>query len=300
MSTLLVLGAGASYGSDITGTPPLGGKLFDELRKFNLQGWGALPTSLHGAFVSDFEAGMVELSKHHSHSLPVLQRAMAAYFFNWQPKTTNIYVEIGRRIMASGWSGAICTLNYERLLENCISHIGLRPVVGNPTIARRDIEICFPHGCCHFFCDSVKGMASAVSFDGMNVMTNGPVRAIADPTEFQKRITQDAFPPVMSYFEPKKTTSSGANFIVSQRQRYRSLVDSAGTVVVIGIRVRPHDQHIWGPLTSTRARIVYCSGKNGGAEFVAWAKKERPSKDNVVLNGYFKDEFMTIATELGL
>ena len=143
-------------------------------------------------------------------------------------------------------------------------------------------------------------MAGAVSISGNNITTSGSVRAITDPQEFQKRITQDAFPPVMSYFEPQKTTTSGVNFITSQRQRYKDLVDGAETLVIVGMRVRPHDQHIWGPLSSTGGRIVYCSGKTGGMEYSTWAKKERPSKDNLVLNGYFKDEFMTIATELDL
>lgn len=300
MSTLLVLGAGASYGSDTSGTPPLGGALFDELRKFNPHGWGALPTALHSVFSGDFEAGMVELSKTHSHSLPVLQRAMAAFFFDWQARNTNTYVGLAQKIKAAGWSGAICTLNYERLLEHCVSHVGLRPVVGSPSKPGYDLEICFPHGCCHFFCDSVTGAAGAVSFSGMNVTTNGPVRAISNPHEFQKRITQDAFPPVMSYFEPSKATTSGANFIASQRQRYRDLVDSAATVVVVGIRVRPHDQHIWEPLAKTGARVVYCSGKTAGAEFTNWAQKERPSKQHIVLDGYFKNEITVIANELGL
>jgi hypothetical protein len=300
MSMLLVLGAGASYGSDSKGTPPLGGALFDELRKFNPQGWGALPISLQSIFSGDFEAGMVELNKTHSHSLPVLQRAMAAFFFNWQARTTNIYIDLAKRIKATGWNGAICTLNYERLLEQCVSHVGLRPVVGTSSKPGHDLEICFPHGCCHLFCDSVTGAASAVSFAGMNVQTNGSIRAISDPREYQSRITQDAFPPVMSYFEPSKRTSSGANFIASQRQRYRDLVDFAETVVVVGIRVRPQDLHVWEPLAKTGARVVYCSGKTAGLEFTSWEQNRRLSKQNTVLGGYFKDEIKVIADELSL
>lgn len=300
MSTVLLLGAGASYGSDYTGTPPLGVDLAQALCAFNPQGWGALPQTLLDVFDEDFEKGMVMASKKYSHALPVLQRAMAAYFFNFLPRTSNLYVRLANSIREASWDGAICTLNYERYTELCISHVGLQPVVGQASNAGSTVELCYPHGCCHFFCDSVRGTSQGVSFSGMNVRTNGPIRMISDPNKFQDRINNDAFPPAMSYFEPQKITTSGANFIEGQRQRFNYLIGNADTVVVVGIRVRTHDEHIWNPLKSSPARIVYCSGNTAGDEFIDWSETERPEMDDLVLDGYFADKFDTVIEELGL
>ena len=300
MSTLLLLGAGASYGSDNAGTPPLGADLAQALCAFNPQGWGALPESLLSVFYTDFEEGMVLANQTHSHSLPVLQRAMAAYFFNFLPRTSNLYVHLAERIKTARWDGAICTLNYERYMELCLSHVGLQPVVGQASSVGRTVELCYPHGCCHFFCESVRGSSQGISFSGMNIRTSGPIKVISDPNEFQDRINNDAFPPVMSYFEPQKITTSGANFVEGQRQRFDELVQDADTIVVIGLRVRTHDEHIWSPLRNAPARIVYCSGNAAGEEFRDWSKAQRSESDDLVLSGYFADEFESLLEELGI
>ena len=58
---LIVFGAGASYGSDINSTPPLGSSLFNELQKFNPKCWGAIDGNIADIFVEDFELGMTEM-----------------------------------------------------------------------------------------------------------------------------------------------------------------------------------------------------------------------------------------------
>src|ERR1019366_3087157 len=217
MASVLLLGAGASFGSDTGDVPPLGTQLFDALCTFNLSGWGSLPSHFAARFRADFEVAMVELGKAYPHALPPLQRAMAEYFFNFVPSSSSLYIQLARRIRVAKWSGAICTLNYERLLELSVMSEGLQPVVGSGTAPGSRLEICLPHGCCHIFCDGARGVAGAVSFGGFNVNTNGPIVVVSNPLEYRIRIGQDAFPPVMSYFEPSKRTTAGANFIDAQR-----------------------------------------------------------------------------------
>ena len=81
----MLLGAGASFGSSNYLVPPMGAGLFKELQLFNPLGWGALPASIARHFEADFEQGMRELASSRSHYMPILQRAMAAYFFNFVP-----------------------------------------------------------------------------------------------------------------------------------------------------------------------------------------------------------------------
>ncbi|MBA7493009.1 hypothetical protein ES702_03564 [subsurface metagenome] len=296
---IILFGAGASYGSDKTGIPPLGSDLFDALVSFNKRGWGKIPLDLADNFRRDFEGGMKILSKYHPHWMPPLQRAMSAYFFNFIPQPSNLYRKLAQRIVRSNWNGILSTINYERLLELSLIEEGLRPIIARSRTELTEIELCMPHGCCHLFCESVKGSSSMVSFAGSTVTTYGPIKVISNPTKFQLRILNDAFPPVMSYFEPEKKTTSGANFIDNQRRRFLEIVSRASNVGIVGVKVRPRDSHIWDPLAETSARLIYCSGKRGGQEFNVWREK-RPENQDIILYGYFADCFVKLCKKLNI
>ena len=114
---LLVFGAGASFGSDVGDTSPLTKHLFEKLASFNPGDWGNLSSTWKKLFRRDFENGMKTLSERKPHTLPPLQRAMAAFFFNFVPKQSNFYTKLAKRVKNQNWNGAIATFNYERLLE---------------------------------------------------------------------------------------------------------------------------------------------------------------------------------------
>jgi hypothetical protein len=300
MQTVLLLGAGASFGSDTAAVPPLGGQLFDALRRFNPTGWGTVPSEFARKFRGDFEAAIAEFGSTHPHALPPLQRAMAAFFFDLVPRASNLYVRLAKRIATAHWPGAICTLNYERLLELSVGAAGLHPVVGKRDNGGPCVELCLPHGCCHIFCEGARGMSTGVSFAAFRVTTDGPVVVLSDATQHRRRIEHDAFPPVMSYFEPTKRTTAGASFITGQRNRWAELTAQADRIVAVGIRLRPHDRHIWDPITQSPASVVYCSGVAAGAEFDAWAARTRGQRHNLVLQGHFADQFEAICQALEL
>ena len=304
---LILFGAGASHGSDRSNTPPLGSSLFAELRCFDPPGWGQIPAELSKAFACDFEAGMARLAEVDPHSMPIRQRAMARYFFNYRPAATNLYVELARRIASRRWKGACATLNYERLLPLSVVSAGLQPVadglqlvVTMTPVGGRPLEICLPHGCCHIFCESVRGSADAVSFSATAVTTSGPVVAVSDPARYHERISTDAFPPVMSYVEPRRTTTSGTSFIENQRQRWGELARTASKIAVVGVRVRTRDEHIWKPLADTSAELIYCGGPSAAVEFEQWHQSSRPHSTLRVMRGHFAEEFDGLCRELDL
>ena len=299
MSTVFLFGAGASYGSDTGGRrPPLGADLFRELAAFNPPGWGTITGNLAEEFQRDFEAAFATVQPH---AYGPLLRAMALYFFQFVPRPTNLYFDLAQRIRrANAWSVAVCSLNYERLLELSLSGAGIRPAVGGPSNQASQVELCLPHGCCHLFCDSVRAVSGMVSFAGGMVQTNGPIIVIGDPAQHRARIEQDAMPPVMSYFETAKRTTSGASFIDGQRARWHELAACATVLVIVGVRVREHDNHIWDPISASGARVVYCAGATAALEYEAWAGVNRPGRDDVVLRGYFADEFGTLCAHAGL
>ncbi len=299
MNNLILFGAGASFGSEPSGMPPLGAGLFEALRQFNPGGWGKIVDPLSKVFRADFEAGMVELSKIQPHALPPLQRAMAEFFFRFEPTDQSLYVELAQRILAKSWTGAVATLNYERLLELALLRVGIDIVFDKIPSSKAQIELCLPHGCCHLFCEGAKGLASAVSFAGMNVTTNGPVIFITEANAFLRRIQTDVFPPVMSYFEPQKRTTAGASLVASQRQRFGQLCANAARIAVVGIHPRPHDSHIWGPLQTSKAKLIYCGGHAGASAFKAWCKSIGRTSD-VIFPGYFASEFDNLCASVGL
>jgi hypothetical protein len=294
VSNVILFGAGASFGSKNNNVPPLGDELFYALQSFNPPGWGSLPPSVAEIFHGDFERGMVSLSKTQSHAIPVLQRAMAEFFFNFTPTENNLYRLLAKRIKANNWQGSLITLNYERLLELSLSHEGIQPVIGQTDLAKRQIELCLPHECCHLFCEGVNASSSGVSFSGIGVSFDGPIRAISNPREYSQKINGDAVPPVMSYFEPQKNTSSGVSFIRNQRARWSQLVVRADTIAIIVIRVREQDVHIWKSLKSTSGKILYCGGQESGEEFKDWHAKYRSGKEVIITQGYFEEEFEVI------
>lgn len=300
MTNLIVFGAGASFGSDTSGTPPLSNKLIDSLISFNPEGWGRLPSEFIESFRGDFEQTMVQLSIRSPHSLPPLQRAMAAFFYQFRPGPNNLYRKLALKIHESSWRGVLVSFNYERLLELSLISEGITPICGQSCSNPREIEICLPHGCCNRFCESVRGSSKAVLFSGTALRTSGPITVITNPTEFISRIQGDAFPPVMSYFEPQKRTTSGMNFIDAHRSRYRAAVMSSEKIAIIGLKVRQHDSHIWGPLAETSAELIYCAGEPSTEEFLTWSGEQRPHLSPHILPGNFNSKFNDLLREMDI
>jgi len=302
-NSLILFGAGASFGSGevVPKPPPMAGNLLSALSRLHPNAWGKLSKELQSSLSEDFEAGMVAIGDHHPHALPPLQRTMASFFFNFRPGGNNLYRKLAQKIKKYRWSGALATLNYERLLELSFLEEGLSPYCGTPPAkADHPLELCLPHGCCHIFCESVRGVAGAVSFSGQHVTTRGTVSVIGDYAEFTRRIQEDAFPPVMSYFNPTKSTTSCANFIEEQRARYNALVSGAEVIVIVGVKVRPHDRHLWDALATASGNLVYCSGTAGATEFEAWANQVRGERPSMVLRKYFVEGFAEICEVVGL
>lgn len=243
---------------------------------------------------------MLALADKMPDALSVIQRSMGAFFYRYGPTSSSLYIKLARQINLSKWNGAIATLNYERMLQIALNREKCALVCGKAETNR--IEICLPHGSCNLFCESVQGIASAVSFKGMNVTTNGPVTCIDHPDAFWPRIRNDAFPPVMSYFELKKFTTSGANFIYSQRQRLIDLINNSKSIAVVGVQVREQDTHIWDALASTSAPIYYCSGRPGAIAYKKWQSGLPDNKRNgdFIAMNYWSNNFDAINSHVGI
>jgi hypothetical protein len=294
--SVILFGAGASYGSDQgIPLPVLGNDLFDVLSEMQPNVFSQIVDETKQILKQDFELGIKILSEENPHILPDIQRLMAKYFFQFIPSESNLYFKLAIELKKRNWYGSLITLNYDRLLERSFYAAYYNQGLGFPTDPSKQlIELCLPHGICNLFCESVKGLAKNISFAGQNVTTNGAMIEINDTNDFLKRINEDAFPPVMCYFEPNKRTTSGASFIDFQRERYNYLIINAKKIVIIGLKLRIHDTHIWEPIKASNADILYVSGKQSGFEFESWCNEFRPEKNNEILNSYFLENFNKI------
>jgi len=148
---LILFGAGASFGSDAQGTPPLGRHLFDALGKYSPSTWAKIQAEEAESFRDDFEQGMRAYADAHPSDVDRLQRAMAGYFFTFQPTRSSLYVRLVERIRTPNWNGALATLNYERLLDLALRRGGLECRIQAVRKGNTAIELVLPHGCCHVF-----------------------------------------------------------------------------------------------------------------------------------------------------
>jgi len=282
-----IFGAGASIAPG--NSPALGNKLYETLKLMDPAIWNQIPSELIPIFQNDIEKGMTSLWNGNSHLLPNLHKSMALYFSQFYPSPESLYRKIAEKLTQQ-WNGDFITLNYERLLEISISEKGIHTSI----LGKSDppmIEMCYPHGCCNFFNNSIIGTAGGVSFSP-GVSTNGTLEIITNTLEIQRRIQTNAFPPIMSYFLSDKNSPSGQNIINTERERFNDLVENADNIAVIGIRVREHDKHIWDKLAKTSGKIMYCSGKSSGAEFKKWSKKN--SRNDIILKSYWGENFEEI------
>lgn len=299
---LVIFGAGASYGAGPAEpvVPPLTPGLMSALAEAAPSTWGELPEKLQAAFRDDFEAGMTCLAVSRPDLFGPLQRAMAQFFFGFKPGAASLYRELARRISKTEWHGALVSLNYERLLQLSLKVEGVRPIVAAAGEPGATVEVCLPHGCCHLFCEGVEAAGTGVEFAGGEVVTGGTIKIVDDEEEFTRRIEGSSLPPVMSYFDPAKDTTSCVNFILEQRARYGAFVSSADRIAIVGVAVRPHDHHLWDPLADSPGDLVFCAGKDAAKAFQGWAAENRSSRTSQAYHTYFAESFNQLCEAVGL
>jgi hypothetical protein len=272
MKIIFLFGAGASKGSEVNGipSPPLGIELFTQLQSKYPKSWGRL--NVH-SFTEDFEIAMSYLVRSQPDSIDQLQRDMAQFFFGFQPSKASLYQCLIRETSPYLKTVGFVTLNYDLLLEHCLLRAGIQPVCAKQAASDSgEVEVCLPHGCSHLWIDGFRGPPGSIRFHPSIDAINGPVRAYGASAEFQEQIRNNPLPPVMSCFDTTKTTPTAKKFIQEQRDRTKELIAAADLVVIVGVRVRKHDNHLWEPLSQAAGKLLYCAGKGGAEEFEGWQK----------------------------
>jgi hypothetical protein len=212
MKVLFLFGAGASKGaeSEKANQPPLGSELFRDLASDYPESWGKLHSQ---PFDDDFESAMKKLMLMDPDKVVSLKKEMAEYFFKFDSSSKNLYGELAKKFVQ--FIGidtvAFVTLNYECLLERALVKSDFKPIYfgqkSNNSLG--EVELCFPHGCCHFWLDGFSGPPESFSFSMGDGLFDGPVIVCKDHEEFYRQLKTNPLPPIMSFIEPNKTNPTG-------------------------------------------------------------------------------------------
>lgn len=280
MSTLFLFGAGASFGSGpcLPTTPPLGGALFDELRK---RGGAASRVSedLAELFRRDFEMGMDRFWREHNIWTSELLRDMACYFADFEISKGNLYVELIAALGGTRKKAVFATTNYDLLIEQAIICSGLRIAYSLPA-PPLNIPVLKIHGSCNFLPETsglptFRGIHFDISQAGEGAgIIDAPIRIARSTQEILLFCgTEDSIGPALAMYHQSKRVLYCNAFVKSQQDAFLSSVKSASRIYLIGIRVHAVDEHIWQPLAAAKSPLYYVGREP--EEFYRWARENR-------------------------
>lgn len=271
MVSVVLMGAGASYGSgDATPEPPpLGKDLFRNLEQE--QGIAAkLPVSLKALFHENFETGMAELHSSTRGDVSPFQRELARYLAKFTPGANNVYVKLIREL---GIHRVIySSLNYDLLFELSAARLGLSTYYGSQRF-QGQVRLLKIHGSSNVWPDlqsnrfiDFKISNCAVDFEGKTMVLN-------QQQTLDRCITERMLAPSMAIYSIGKTVKVCPNWVKQQQDEWRNSVGKAKNIFIVGVRVMPADQHIWGLLAECAGNVIYYGvTEQDSVEFGQWMK----------------------------
>ena len=286
---VILFGAGASYGSEhvFPNPPPLGGQLFNVLRRDSPLDWGTITGSLRDEFEVSFERGMGALLASGSHALPVLMQRLAIFFAQFRPVQSNTYAELVEKLAATGKLSeiAFASLNYECLFEIAASTPN-RPInyFGSHDPSTHAVTVWKLHGSCNFLPGPEITASRGVSY-GSGVLYNTSVRVV-DPAQVPGYcLSNTALYPAMAHYAKGKQVQIAQPVIQRLQVEYAEAVSSATTVAIVGVKPNVEDPHVWRPLAGTPADLLIVGDEEDTRR---WAGGHRDMRPTQYLGAHFR------------
>jgi hypothetical protein len=265
-----LMGAGASKGTgDVApAAPPVGNRLFHELRSEFPDSWGTVGGSARDEFERNFEDGMALHWQNNTDMTRRMLTDMGLFFARFKPIKPGCYGELIQELRGQGLveRTGVATLNYECILELTANGLGL-PIRygGEPT--GDALLVLKPHGSCNWIVE-IGATFKDTTFSATHHYTYGfPISHIspADLAATYAGHTPSPFPPVMSLFAPTKHSPVEPEVIQARRAEWQEWAGSATHIIVIGAYPLLADSHVWGPiLENEEAEVWYISGTESG------------------------------------
>ncbi|WP_256849918.1 hypothetical protein [Pantoea sp. Fr-CA_6] len=274
MAHIILLGAGASYGSGDVDPypPPLGNMLFEKLESLGKTA-SRLPDHLKETFKNNFEEGMKEFISYEyniNFDLMTFQRELAGYLLKFTPREENNYIKLiesirSRRVI-------FASLNYDLLLELAASKKGLKVNYSNKYFDG-SIRILKIHGSSNFWHDTQSIEISNGVVSGGNFDYDIPVRPLGHPESILRYLKEDSVAPAMSLFAEGKPIRTSPQYVSKQQMMWFESLTKCSKLFIIGVRVHQIDEHIWTKIAKSNAIVHYYGFPSDEPEFNDWKNK---------------------------
>lgn len=283
MSVLILLGAGASFGSGdvLPCCPPLGNGSDGLFAR--LEGGGglaaSLPDDLKDLFRSDFERGMAQFCEFADGDIMRFQRELAAYLAAFKPGSANAYIRLIRTI---GPRRVIyASLNYDLLFELAAATLGLNTYyTTDPTVG--GVRLLKVHGSSNFWPDIPVGMIRGGTFRrSVRADVQAPIKPLNQEEALYRCRVEDSLAPAIAMYAEGKAVKISPDYVERQQELWTVSAGTASRIFVVGVRVHNADAHIWGELAKTRAPVTYFGRKWDREAYKKW------SFDSQKKNAYF-------------
>lgn len=294
MERLILLGAGASYGSEPQGepTPPLGANLFERLAARPGIA-SSLPEKTKNQF-QDFEQGMAKFAAEHSGDIQQFQRELAYYLAEFLPSDKSLYHKL--LSLFAREKTVYASLNYDMLLEESMEAKGYHPHYGVEHFYKH-IRVLKPHGSANFWPYMPGFKYKGLKFIGDMVALDAHIKPRLRSETLRLCREDDSFSPAMSLYAKGKAVKTCPAFVSEQQRLFADICSSVSEIYVIGVKVVPEDHHIWKPLSESAAQLTYFGrsskeselfgGPSDESEFFTWIESSGRSKATFV-DGYFE------------
>jgi hypothetical protein len=246
--------------------------LFDDLCLL-----GGIATSvdheISDLFRRDFEGGMEAFRQRRERDVPPFLREIAAYLAQFAPTLNNTYVRLIRELHASRHHALYATLNYDCLIELSGRLLGLGSVYRGFPLSATELSVLKLHGSCNFLPDTGTNVFTGGTFEGIQTIYSGPVRAVSPSEAIAYCRSSASFAPCMALYVRGKDVIVAPEFIAHQQHAWATAVERAARIYVVGVRVNADDRHVWEPLARARAPLFYVGPEKD--TFLSWAAAVR-------------------------
>lgn len=293
MPTLVLLGAGASHGSEPDRThkvPPLGNDLFSALSE--LGGVASrIPDDIKDVFGQGFELGMELFNERIDVQLQAFHRELSSYLADFVPSTNSYYIQLLR--LFTGRNVIFSSLNYDMMLEEAAAMLGMSVSYGLERLPNT-VRVIKPHGSINFWPDTPHEMFKNCTFSGDGTTLIAPVKPVTRLAAKQRCGVDTSFSPAISMYAKGKKVSICPDFVQDQQVMFSIACRRASRIIVVGVRVVSEDSHIWEPILNSGSEVTYFGNSADESELRAWAVAENRKNVNFV-NGYFDKAIVNIS-----
>ncbi|HDW3220056.1 TPA: hypothetical protein RMM45_004236 [Escherichia coli] len=258
MGYLVLLGAGASYGSEHVHPypPPLGNQLFNRLVESGHTA-AKLPDELKCIFTDNFEKGMNKLCKDYPLYIMSFQRELAGYLAKFTPIKGNHYYRLLNILRHNRITYS--SLNYDLLFELAAFHAGFNTIY---SLERKNqhINLLKIHGSSNFWPAIQRSMFVNCQIynsnpDGEDI--SAPITAVDQKEALHRSCHETSMSPAIAIFAEGKKVRVGARYVEKQLRMWQECVMKSSKIFIIGVMVHQIDKHIWDVLGCSKADIHY-------------------------------------------